>query len=90
MIQPDVIGWVACSISFLGASFATSHSRRLVFWGWLLFFLGNICWILYGISMAALPLIGYNCLRALLSLRGARNNSVRRKQQIKKRREICQ
>lgn len=91
-MQWDLIGWIACIASLTGATLASSYTRRVVFWGWLLFFVGNLCWMAYGVSVAAIPLVVYNALRALLSLRGANNNTVRRKKAIKEQRKLkeCQ
>ncbi len=87
-MQWDLIGWIACCMSLLGAALATSYTRRIVFWGWLLFFVGNVCWAAYGISVVAIPLVIYNILRAIFSLRGAHNNTLKRKQAIKEQRKI--
>jgi len=82
----DAIGWVACVTALIGATLATSYTRKYVFWGWCFFFVGNMCWILYGAVTATIPLIAYNGIRAIFSLRGARNNTWRRKQAIRQKR----
>jgi len=52
-------------------------------WGWLLFFVGNVIWVFYAISLDTLPLVVYNGIRALMSLRGAHNNTLRHIQAVK-------
>ncbi len=86
-MQWGLIGYVACLFSLLGAALTTSYSRRKMFWGWLLFFVGNVCWIVYGVTMVAVPLVFYNICRALLSLRGAKNNTRKRKKEIREQRK---
>jgi len=82
-----LVGWLACCASLGGAVLAGSYSRKQAMWGWLLFFAGNVCWVVYGVSVAAAPLVVYNSFRALLSLRGANNNTIRRKQAIREQRK---
>ena len=81
----EVAGWLAGIACIFGAILTTSHSRRWAFWGWILFFIGNICWIVYGLAAIAIPVIAYNAVKAGLSLRGAFNNTKN-----KERREKCQ
>lgn len=83
----DIMGWVACATALVGAALATSYTRRYVFWGWCFFFVGNMCWIVYGAATAAVPLIVYSSIRAIFSLRGAYNNTVKRKQAIREQRK---
>lgn len=87
MMLHDTVGWIACVFALVGATLATSYTRRLMFWGWCCFFIGNTCWVLYGITTATMPLIVYNAIRAIFSLRGAYNNTRRRKQAIRAQRE---
>jgi len=86
-MELGLIGWMACCASLGGAALVTSYSRRKMFWGWLLFFIGNTCWIIYGVTIAAIPLVFYNICRALFSLRGAKNNTRKRKQAIREQRK---
>lgn len=90
----DIMGWVACVTAVIGAALATSYTRKYVFWGWCFFFVGNVCWIIYGATTAAAPLIVYSGIRAVFSIRGAYNNTVKRKQAIREQRkkkelELC-
>ena len=78
-MELSLIGWLACAASLTGATLAGSSQQKLVYWGWMLFFVGNLCWVIYGVSTAALPIIAYNTIRAFLSLRGAHNNSKHKK-----------
>ena len=79
----DIVGWIACTVSLVGNLLATAYQRRVVMWGWLLFFAGNVIWIFYAISLDTLPLVVYNSVRAVMSLRGARNNTLRHIKAVK-------
>lgn len=81
----DLVGWFACGISLVGNLLATAYYRKIVMWGWLLFFVGNILWVFYALSLDTLPLVVYNSVRAVMSLRGARNNTLRYIQAVKAR-----
>jgi len=81
----DLVGWSACTVSLVGNLLATAYQRKIVMWGWLLFFFGNVIWIIYAISLDTLPLVVYNSVRAIMSLRGARNNTLRHIQAVKAR-----
>jgi len=83
MTPHDLVGWIACIVSLVGNLLATAYHRKVVMWGWLLFFAGNVVWIFYAISIAMLPLVVYNSIRAVMSLRGAHNNTLRHIQAVK-------
>jgi len=76
MTPHDLVGWFACTISLVGNLLATAYHRKIVMWGWILFFVGNLVWVVYAISLDTLPLMVYNSVRAVISLRGARNNTL--------------
>lgn len=83
MMLHDLVGWFACTISLVGNLLATAYHRKVVMWGWLLFFVGNVVWIVYAISLDTLPLVVYNSVRAIMSLRGAHNNTLKHIKAIK-------
>ncbi len=83
MSPHDLVGWFACAVSLVGNLLATSYGRKTVMWGWLLFFVGNVVWVFYAISLDTLPLVVYNSVRAVMSLRGVHNNTLRHIKAVK-------
>ena len=73
----ETLGWIACLFSIIGTVLATSYSRKWIMWGWVCFLVGNVFWVFYGFSSAVLPLIVYNSLRIVFSVRGIKNNTLK-------------
>jgi hypothetical protein len=70
----DLIQWPAMAVTVAAAWFVASQSRLRRQWGFWLFLLSNVLWVVWGWNAGAWALIVLQVCLAALNIRGAEKN----------------
>jgi hypothetical protein len=70
----DHIQWPAMAATLVAAFLVGSHSARLRLWGFGLFVVSNVLWVIWGLPEGAWALIVLQAGLFLLNARGAKQN----------------
>lgn len=70
----DLLQWPAMIITVWAAWFVSSLRKRRRSWGFWLFLLSNVLWIIWGWHAEAYALIVLQVCLAAINIRGARKN----------------
>jgi hypothetical protein len=71
----DALQWPAMAVTVLAAWLVASQRKFKRNWGFWIFLISNVLWILWGIHDSAYALILLQVCLALLNIRGAMKNS---------------
>ena len=71
----DALQWPAMAVTVLAAWLVASQRKFKRNWGFWIFLISNVLWILWGIHDGAYALILLQVCLALLNIRGAMKNS---------------
>jgi len=71
----DALQWPAMAVTVLAAWLVASQRKFKRNWGFWIFLISNVLWILWGIHDSAYALILLQICLALLNIRGAMKNS---------------
>ena len=71
----DALQWPAMAVTVLAAWLVASQRKLKRNWGFWIFLISNVLWILWGIHDSAYALILLQVCLALLNIRGAMKNS---------------
>ena len=75
MISLDAIQWPAMLVTVVAAWLVASQTKRKRIWGFWLFLLSNVLWIIWGLRSGAYALIVLQVCLAFLNIRGTVKNS---------------
>ena len=70
----DLLQWPAMVVTVLGAYLVASQSERKREWGFWIFLLSNVLWIVWGWHDKAYALMALQVCLAALNIRGAMKN----------------
>jgi hypothetical protein len=70
----DLLQWPAMAVSVLAAWLVASQSERRRKWGFWLFLLSNVLWIVWGWHDAAWALVALQVGLGALNIRGVKKN----------------
>ena len=70
----DLVQWPAMAVTVAAAWMVASQRKWKRNWGFWLFLLSNILWVVWGVYAKAYALIFLQVCLAGLNIRGARNN----------------
>ena len=73
----DLIQWPAMAVSVWAAWLVASHRQGRRSWGFWLFLLSNVLWVLWGWHTNAYALICLQVALAAMNIRGAMNNEIK-------------
>ena len=76
----DLIQWPAMAVTVYAAWMVGSQRKWKRNWGFWVFLLSNILWVIWGLHDAAYALILLQVCLAALNIRGARKNRTSRAQ----------
>ena len=68
----DILQWPAMSVTIIAAWFVASSQRRRRRWGFWLYLVGNVLWVLWGLHSQAYALIALQVCLAVMNIRGER------------------
>ncbi|HEY6805330.1 MAG TPA: hypothetical protein VI306_17265 [Pyrinomonadaceae bacterium] len=71
----EVLQWPAMVVTIIAAWMVASQRKFKRNWGFWLFLLSNILWVIWGISVKAYALVVLQIFLAFMNVRGAVNNS---------------
>ena len=74
----DLIQWPAMLVTVVAAWFIASQRKFKRNWGFWLFLLSNVLWIIWGVHDAAYALIFLQLCLGFLNIRGAMKNRASR------------
>jgi hypothetical protein len=74
----DAIQWPAMVVTVVAAWFVASQRKFKRNWGFWLFLLSNVLWVVWGLHDQAYALIFLQLCLAFLNIRGAVKNSAQR------------
>lgn len=70
----DLVQWPAMIVTVLAAYFVASSSERRRGWGFWIFLLSNVLWVVWGMHAQAHALIVLQLCLAAMNIRGAKKN----------------
>ena len=73
----DLVQWPAMAVSVGAAWLVASHRQRRRSWGFWVFLLSNVLWVLWGWHTQAYALICLQVALAAMNIRGAMNNEAK-------------
>lgn len=72
----DLLQWPAMAVTLLASWLVASRSARKRAWGFWVFLLSNVLWLVWGWQAHAYALIALQVGLAIMNLRGAKKNDV--------------
>jgi hypothetical protein len=75
MISLDAMQWPAMLVTVVAAWLVASQTKLKRTWGFWLFLLSNVMWIIWGLRASAYALIVLQVCLAFLNIRGTVKNS---------------
>lgn len=70
----NALQWPAMVITLIAAWLVASKQQRRRRWGFWLYFLSNILWIVWGLHISSYALVGLQFGLFVMNVRGAREN----------------
>lgn len=72
----DLVQWPAMIVTVVAAWFVGSSQRRRRDWGFWIFLLSNVLWVVWGVHAHATALIVLQLMLAAMNIRGAKRNAT--------------
>ena len=73
----DWVQWPAMVVTIVASWFVSSHLEWRRHWGFWLFLLSNVLWVIWGVHAGAYALIALQVCLAFMNIRGERTNADR-------------
>ena len=71
----DLVQWPAMVVTLVAAWLVASKRRRRRFWGFVVFMMSNVLWIVWGLHTSSYALIVLQVGLFFMNIRGARDNT---------------
>ncbi|MGH6646921.1 hypothetical protein [Aquabacterium sp.] len=76
MLSPDDLQWPAMAVTLAAGWLVASSSQAKRGWGFWLFLLSNVMWIIWGIQAGAYAVIALQIGLCFMNIRGASRNRL--------------
>jgi hypothetical protein len=73
----DLTQWPAMAVTVVGSWLVASQRKFKRNWGFWVFLIGNVLWVVWGLHDRAYALVFLQACLAAMNIRGVRKNSVK-------------